>query len=142
MYERLRDAWLKEGSRVNAGSPLEAIENLERNHGVKLPTEFRTYLAQVGGMVEGVTDEQLIAFLSIDEVEQELKAKHDDPTVIEITFAEFSIYAHYYFLRATNVGDELGVYAADGTNEKKLASSFREFIEAYLTDAERVANCW
>jgi hypothetical protein len=50
--------------------------------------------------------------------------------------------SHVYALRTTTQSKQVGVYATDGENEKAVASSFDEFLRAYLANPEEIANCW
>ena len=142
LYKRLRDTWLSSGLSVNEGALPEAIDRLEKKRLIKLPRQFRDYLLEVGGMADGQTDLSLTSFLSLDAIDKELGKVEHVGDLINLIFAEYLIYSHYYTLRATRDGLRIGVYAADGSNEIRLASSFDEFIDAYLLNPDNIAECW
>jgi hypothetical protein len=143
LYERLRNAWLENGVVIRHGATPLAIERFENQYHVKLPNQFRDYLSTSNGMVNGQTDNNLLSFLSLDAIDHEM-ASHCRQTqdVVDVIFAEYLIYSHYYTLRVTKDGAQLGVYAANGTNEKRLAASFDEFIDTYMVNPGTIADCW
>ncbi len=89
-------------------------------------------------MQDGETDKQLICFASLDALDDETRWTSTEETPQGMIFADYSIFAHYYVLHLT----EGTVIAADGQHSLKLADSFQEFIENYLTDPASIANCW
>ena len=142
LYKRLGEAWLASGVSVCEGALLDSINRLEKTHAVKLPGQFRDYLLKLGGMTDGQTDDCLISFLSLEAINNELDTKPQNSNIVDITFAEYLIYSHCYVLRISEIGNQLGVYAMDGANEKKIADSFDQFIIAYLENPECIAYCW
>lgn len=143
LYQKLRDTWLASGVPAKSGATLSAVEDFERKHHIKLPSQFCNYMLTSNGMVDGQTDKSLISFLSLEAIDREMAAiagKSEDS--VDIPFAEYSIYSHYYALRITKDGTQQGIYAVDGTNEKQLTSSFDSFIEVYLSNPETIAHCW
>jgi hypothetical protein len=77
----------------------------------------------------------------LDAIGREMAESHGRGSV-DIVFAEYLLFSHYYVLRATVSGQELGIYATDQSNEKKLASSFDQFLKEYLANPSAIANCW
>lgn len=143
IYERLRDTWLANGVSINDGATPLALNEFEKENHIKLPVEFRDYLSISNGMVDGQTDKYLISFLSLDTINHEISSRTRQlQDSVDIAFAEYLVYSHYYTLRATENGTPLGVYVMDGTNEKLLASSFYQFIHVYLSNPRSVAYCW
>ena len=143
LYQRLRDTWLASGVSTNSCTSLSKLEDVEKKHHIQLPSQFRNYMLTSNGMTDGQIDRSLISFLSLDAIDREMAATvGNSEDSVDIPFAEFSIYSHYYALRITKDGTQLGVYAADGTNEKQLASSFDSFVELYLSNPEIIAHCW
>lgn len=143
IYQRLRNAWLKSGVPTNVGATPREIQAFESRYCMRLPAQFRAYLSTVNGMAGGATDESLISFLPIDKIDVvPNSADLHSKAGVEIVFAEYLIFSHYYAMRVTKNGDQDGVYAADGTNQARISSSFDEFLYAYLSCPETVIDCF
>ena len=135
IYQRLRDAWASAGASVNDGATSDAIARLESKRNIRLPAEFRDYLAVANGMEDSSMDDGLISFHSLDVIDREwIRYESESPDCVNIPFANWSLDAHWYGLRASRDGDEMGVWFLDGTHSWRLAPSFREFVEMYLLD--------
>jgi hypothetical protein len=143
LYEQLRDAWVKCDISLNRGVASDTIIRLEEKYCIKMPIELHDYLRTVNGMAEGETDVNMISFLTLDAIEHELSfADYGAIRTVSFIFADYLIFSHYYLLRSKLDGTQIGVFAADGTNEKLISKSFNEFIEAYLSESASIAHCW
>jgi hypothetical protein len=142
LCEQLRTTWLEAGISVNDGASQTRIEAFERTRNITLPTAFKNYLLTVNGMKDGEIDEHFISFLSIDAIDQEDVPHQLSTNEIDIVFAEFLIYSHYYVLRFTRSGEEISILAGDGEHEKTLANCFDECVSLYLRDPIKMAKCW
>lgn len=143
VYGRLRDAWLTRGLSVNGGVDLADIRAFQAKNRLILPRSLRDYLLTANGMAEGETDKDLIRFLSLSEIDCELESTTLRPgDCVNLVFAEYCVHSHFYVMRASLDGATSGIYVMDGTNERKLFSSFRDFIDTYLADPLAVVDCW
>ena len=133
IYDQLRERWINGGISVNPGVAKEVLNTFQEKRNLNLPEEFKDYLSTVNGMMNGIVDENLIAFLSLDRIDDETNLIEVSPNVVDVTFAEYSLYCHWYVLRASRLGDQLGLFVADREREKRLANSFGEFVIKYLT---------
>jgi hypothetical protein len=134
--------WLDAGILFNEGMERPIIERFEARHGITLPSEFKEYLMTVNGMKNGQVDEHLISFLSLEDIDQQSNVKQVVPNEIDLTVAEYSLYAHWYVMRVTRNADRCCVLASDDEHEKPIAGSFQDFVETYLSNPSKVANCW
>jgi hypothetical protein len=141
-YQRLRAKWLENGIPVNQGIAQGSIECFEQKHGITLPHAFKEYLLTIDGMKKGQVDEELVSFLPLDAIDQESNYREISGEQVDLIFAEYSIFCHWYVLRATRTGDQSGVFAADGEHEKQIARTFEEFVVSYLSSPSKVARCW
>ena len=62
------DSWSQQGVRIRSGASIDRIERFESQYQIRLPTDFRHYLATVDGMDQGRMDENMFSFLSIDAI--------------------------------------------------------------------------
>lgn len=141
-YQMLRERWLEAGIAVNDPVSQAVLDRFEENHHLSLPGDFKEYLLTVNGMVDGQTDAELISFLSLEAIDQDAEHNVLAGDHVEITIAEYSIYAHYYVMRVSRGGDRAAVFATDGEHRKQIAPSFREFVSQYLASPDKVAYCW
>lgn len=139
IYEQLRKRW---ADAANDGAASAALASFEKVNGLLLPTAFKEYLTTVNGMRPGLTDEDLVSFLTLDGIGSETKEQSRPGDIIDFVFAEYSVFSHYYALRARRTGEDLGVFAADGTNQRQIATRFEEFVQRYLTSPARIAHCF
>lgn len=141
VYERLKAKWLETGVPVNDGISQVTIDRFEHKNSIALPSTFKEYLLVVNGMKNGQTDENLVSFLSLDAIDQEARYEIS-ASEVDVIFAEFSIYSHYYVLRIKRSGEQVAILAADGEHEKQIADSFEGFVSSYLADPSKMAYCW
>lgn len=143
VYGRLRHAWLAQGLSVNRGVDLADIQAFEAKNRLIVPRSLRAYLLTVNGMAEEATDKNLIRFLPLSEIDGELESTTLRPgDRVNLVFAEYCVQSHFYVMRASFDGATIGIYVMDGTNERKLFSSFGDFIDTYLAVPLAVVDCW
>jgi hypothetical protein len=135
-FQRLRDSWIKAGIQLVEPASGKAVNEFEQRRRLKLPGDLREYLTIAGGMQAAETDGQMISFLSLPSIEEELEKHPVAPELV--VFAEFCVWSHWYATRR----DTSAVYAGDGENQLKIADSFSEFVAQYLADPRRIASCW
>ena len=64
----LKNHWLSQGLEINSGVSREELAAFESRYQVSLPSDLRDYFLTVNGMAEGVSDDALIRFWSLNEV--------------------------------------------------------------------------
>lgn len=142
IYQSVRENWLSSGTSVNGGTSPALIRQFQDKHKIIVPEEFREYLMTSNGMQNYETDETLISFLPLELIDPVVSPRIAAPNVVDIVFADYLLYSHFYALRSTTDGKQLGIYALDGENEKEIARTFGDFLHAYLANPERIADCW
>jgi hypothetical protein len=144
IYEKLRDAWIAGGFAVNSGADAPSIPRFEQKRSLRLPRSFKDYLLTVNGMSDGLTDEDMISFHSLECIDRNWgRYPHGTADFVETVFADYLLDSHWYVLRSNEFGSDLGVWVADDPeNCKKLAGSFDDFIVSYLSNPAQVAYCW
>ena len=135
---------LSGGFAINPGTDASSIARFEQKRSVVLPQAFKQYLQTVNGMSDGLTDEELLSFHSLECIDRDWEwYPRGAANCVEIVFADYLINSHLYVLRMDESGSDLGVWTtADPENYKKLAASFEDFILAYLSNPKEIAYCW
>ncbi|HEX7295343.1 MAG TPA: SMI1/KNR4 family protein [Pyrinomonadaceae bacterium] len=129
--------WLSQGIKLRPGASEEELAAFETKHSVRLPEDMREYLTTIDGFDDSehwMSDDQLITFLALDEI-QPLN-KYWSPTVHVgsdyFVFADCSLSVHVYAIRlasdSAGATDVVVVYDPP----RKVADSFSDFVRAYL----------
>ena len=142
--ESLKRYWSSHNVEINAGASAETLKSFEGNYGVTLPDDLRDFFSCVNGMPPEVTDDALIRFWMLEEVEPLHKGApaYSDPTYIQnpdsiFLFADYSLWVHAYAIRLTNKPAEVNeVFVIGGESSIVLFNSFSEFIDNYLTNTD------
>lgn len=142
----LRNRWVSVGLDVNPGVTSEALAAFESKYHVSLPADLRDYFLAVNGMADGVSDDALIRFWSLNEVKPITEGAPDysDPSYSEdaaslFLFADFCIWSHAYAIRLSADGDGPNpVLAIGGEKPEKVFASFSELVSSYLRDPDRL----
>jgi cell wall assembly regulator SMI1 len=143
MSEALKKFWQEQRIILNPGALESELASFEAKYGVYLPWDFRSYLQTVNGFDDSehwATDEHLITFLSLNEVKPlgEYWSAKIANTSGYFVFADYSISAHVYAIRLSDVlaasNDVVVVY----DNPVNVANSFSEFIQAYMANNDAV----
>src|SRR4029450_1854029 len=69
--EKLKTLWLRQGIKLSPGANEEDLCALETKYAVRLPEDFRHYLASINGFEESehwMSDDNLITFLGLNEI--------------------------------------------------------------------------
>jgi hypothetical protein len=142
-FEQLRKHWTDASIPVVDPATPDEVDGFEKRHGIELPSDFKDYLLIAGGMPEGRTDDDMLEFASLETLNNENRWTSPDSTRKMRTFADYLIFSHWYLIDLGHNSDRGAVFAThDGDEFVKLAPTFKEFIEAYLADPERVAYFW
>jgi hypothetical protein len=141
---RLKNHWLSRGIEINLGVSKEELTAFELKYQVSLPSDLRDYFLTVNGMADGVTDEALIRFWSLNEVRPipEEAPVYSDPSYIQeaqslFFFADYCIWSHAYAIRlsADRKASSPIIIIGDAT-PTQIFHSFSELVSAYLTDPD------
>jgi hypothetical protein len=139
---RLIAYWASIGSRITPGAAEQDLRAFEQRHHVRLPPDFREYLALCNGLsVEdsGHFDHEWLGAIEFWSLAT-ISARRSGVSGDYFGFADFLIDSHWYVIRLsadvhlsgpTGVGDELGI-------DERLGNSFSDFVEVYLHDPDRV----
>lgn len=131
--------------KLNHGASEAALAVFEDDYHIRLPKDLREYFAAVNGFdgsVHWMTDENVITFLTLDEMKPLSKAW--SPKIANaasyFVFADYSLSAHIYAIWLSNdsEADNPVVVAYDDENLVKVASSFSEFVQGYVEDNNAV----
>ncbi len=139
--EALKRFWLRQGIKLCRGATGDELAAFEAKHNIRLPEDLRDYFAVVNGFDGWQTDDNVITFLSLDEMKT--LSEYWSPDVADadsyFVFADYSISAHVYAIRLLNTtgrGNHV-VVVYDG-EPVEVANSFSEFVEGYLADNNAV----
>jgi hypothetical protein len=134
LYERVVAHWKSESLQRNPAVGLNALDQFESRHGLKLPVSLRRLLLLSNGLVEGQYDPaNYIRFCAIEEFALQTFPAGSDPGGREsyLVFAEFSIWAHSYAVSTVS-----GVVAVIGGRLPiRVADSLEEFLLLYLENS-------
>lgn len=139
----LKNHWLSQGIEVNPGVSKEELSAFESKYQVSLPADLRDYFLTVDGMAQGVTDNALIRFWSLDEVRPipEEAPDYSDPSYIEeaeslFLFADYCIWSHAYAIRLSSTDASNPIIIIGDETPTRMFGSFSELISSYLTAAD------
>lgn len=142
-WETLKDHWLSQGIEVNPGVSIEELTAFESRYKVSLPADLREYFLTVNGMAEGVTDDALIRFWSLNEVKPipEEAPAFSASSYIEdaeslFVFADFCIWSHAYAIRLSPTEASNPIIVIGAETPTRMFDSFSELVSNYLTDAD------
>ena len=137
--ETLKQFWLRQGIKLRKGATEEELTAFEVKYKIRLPQDFREYLATVDGFDGSEWDNEVITFLGLDEIKPLTEYwSHPVPDSYSyFVFADYSLSAHVYAIRldASVPGNDV-VVVYDRT--VGVARSFSEFIEGYLENSKAV----
>lgn len=144
--EALRRYWTSHAVQINDGVSTETLESFQNKHGVLLPIDLRDYFLSVNGMAPEETDDALIRFWMIEELQaiSEGAPEYASSNYVEdpeslFLFADFSLWAHAYAIRLKAAPSETNeVFLIGWDSSISLFPSFHEFVQSYLTNKERL----
>jgi hypothetical protein len=142
--ESLKRYWSSHNVDINAGVSEATLDSFEEKYDVTLPDDLRDYFRCVNGMPLELTDDALIRFWMIEEVEALPKGapEYSDPQYIQnpdslFLFADYSLWSHAYAIRLTKApADTNKVFIIGYDSPILLGNSFTEFVDNYLTNKD------
>ena len=143
MLEDLKSFWGHQGIKLRPGAGEEEIRSFETRYAVRLPEDFRQYLASINGFDQSehwMTDDNVITFLGLDEIRP--LSEYWSPDVADavdfFVFADCSLSVHFYAIRLRNAATDQNKVVVVYEELIEVAGSFSEFIERYLQRMESV----
>lgn len=112
----------------------DEIDDFERRFEVVLPLDLREYFLRLNGTGQGMTDDDLISFWRLDELEILTKYGVTDlkDAAEWFVFADYSIWAHAYAIRLRSDRDAPAPVAICFPEAFQVASSMADFVSGYL----------
>ena len=145
--EKLKAHWSSMDLKINRGIPESELQLFERRYDVSLPDDFRSYFLSVNGMDANVCDESLIRFWPLQEV---TPLPDEAPHLVGLgtiayanslfVFADYSIWAHAYAIQLGRESVQNSVYIIAGATPDRIAGSFSEFVDLYLSKSIQNVN--
>jgi hypothetical protein len=139
MMPMIRAEWERHGATLRAGVTDAEIGDFQRKRGVELPEDVADFFRAVDGMNEGDCDQLGVRFWSLDElrpVVEELPATDGHTFKGYFVFGDYSMWAHGYAVRLDRIAND--VIIVGGQNPIPIAPSFREFLQLYLAQPDRL----
>jgi len=144
--ESLKRHWSSQDVDINAGVSKAQLDSFESKHCVVLPADLRDYFLCVNGMAPDVSDEGMIRFWMLEELQPLTQGApaYSDASYIQhpeslFLFADYSIWAHAYAIRLGSVSLQSHEVVIIGSESPvTIAQSFTEFLDQYLTDKDRL----
>jgi hypothetical protein len=137
----LADAWSVMGFVPARPADESQINEFEAKYGVRLPPDFRAYVASLNGGEsgrDGPMDSASIAFWRLDQIEPLNDGKGDGPLDLFV-FADFLIDSHNYAIQLSDDANKpTPVFIDWGKRIEKVADSFSAFIHGYLSNDHHV----
>jgi hypothetical protein len=142
--KRLRDYWLSQDIEINPGLSDEGLRAFEARYQVSLSADLRDYFLTVNGMAEGVSDNALIRFWSLNEIKPipEEDPTYGTPSYIQdaqsfFVFADYCIWSHAYAIRlALNPETSNQIVVIGAEAPITIFNSFSELVSSYLDDPD------
>jgi hypothetical protein len=138
--------WTETGVVVRPGVSALVLDQWEERHGVRLGSELRAYFGTMDGMDEATMDLEAFTFWPLHKLVNLGREFADVPRGLAhpetyYVFAEWLIDSHHYAIQLSPAHGASGkVVCAMGHLHYEIASSFDEFLRAYLADPESVAH--
>lgn len=142
-HERLADYWKRTAQADRSGASEKAISAAEVALRMRLPEDFREYLSAAGDCDSYVVmDDNYFAFWTLDTIVREITNPMNGSrpgatgrSLPSFGFADFLIHSHSYELSTDP--ESLGsiLIRHSDTHTVRIAGSFTEFIDLYITDA-------
>jgi hypothetical protein len=147
---RLVRYWTGIGCTVAPGVPAWQITAFEERYHVRLPADLREYFSVCNGLVDDTDarwDDEWLSLLAFWPFEQLHPLRRDADMSAHLgqassyfVFADFLISSHEYSIRLTEDSGQSGPIIVDGYAVTVIATSFSDFIVAYLEEPDRVLH--
>jgi hypothetical protein len=143
LIQRLITRWADHGIAIRSGAPSDALDDFETRHRLKLPSDFRAYLAAVDGMGEdGTCDEDMFCFFQLADLRTIADLVPDRVSSFPdaqrfVIFADHSISLPSFAIRltanATDATPVASVFTDGGAlGVQEFFDSFTDFLQSYL----------
>lgn len=141
-HQKLIRYWTDTRADINFGpSSEDAVASIEAKYGVELPAEFRTYLREASPTDDQV-DDNVTQWWSLRRIKNIPDEYDHEVRNVEIAqdaagflfFADYVIWSLAWAI-CCRAGENYGrVAVINGENDRFVANSFVEFIDAYTRD--------
>lgn len=134
--DRLFAYWESLDLQWPVGATEAQLADWERKQEVTLPPDFRIFLARYGGEAYEFTDNDFNSFWPLHHLERcAARDSHPDSPHVYFTFADWSIEACVWSigLSASSTALNPVINGTGSVSGHRVAGSFSEFIELYLT---------
>ncbi|WP_437921156.1 SMI1/KNR4 family protein [Sphingobacterium sp. LRF_L2] len=146
--EKLKLKWEDESLNKFHSVDLESVQSFEQKNNVVIPDGLKEYFKTLNGTGEEYTDE-LYEFYSIEKIKkvseefQEWEGVPNHQSLVNIdmikdlfVFANFSFNQFVYAIKLSQEETESNeVYILCGEEYKKIANTFSEFLDLYLSNS-------
>jgi hypothetical protein len=156
LIERLKSHWSQSGIKVRPGVPPQQIEAFESRYQVSLPLDLREYFTTVDGMEDEDTfDSDMFSFLQLHAVRSlpDVLGEHGQISVHHeimrslpdphrwFVIVDYLIGSALFAIRLSPIVESNPVLGYCGPYQI-VASTFSDFLEAYLTDPLGLVSRW
>lgn len=137
LARELRLRWEREGVSFRAAATEAEIAAFELAHALRLPDDVRAYLSVVNGMTDWETDEELLEFMSLDRMGEELEGCPTEPR--PVVLVDYLLSSRVYVTRATSTpAHGAPVYPVGERSSAPLFDSFAQLLDVHLHDRHGV----
>lgn len=145
IIERLKNSFIRDKVAINTPSSILEVREFEKKYGVKCPDILKEYFLSFNGSGCGNFGANGFAFFSLLEfkpVNEDLGIDSNDQEIYRdyFVFSDYLVWCWGYAVKLDNKGsDGPVVQVADTTVlPRKMANSFSEFIEIYLSNSDHL----
>lgn len=145
--QKLKEKWISEGICLSSEVNEKALESFQNENNLILPNDFKEYL-QLLDETSGKCTNNLYAFYCVSQIKKvsdEFSDWEGTPNYQSLLalnkFNNFFVFANYsfnlfaYAINLYSCSKKNEVYVFCGEHHKKIADSFTEFIDLYLSDS-------
>lgn len=126
---KVNQKWRDEGLKLAALRLEEEVIETFANLGVLLASDAVQVYSTIGGFADDDLDSECLTFWTVEKILRE-----NDFNAEDVYFADFLIYSHQYYFKYKDAESSEVYVSYDTETVYKIANSFDEFFELYLTN--------
>lgn len=135
----LRLRWERDGVSFRAAATETEIAAFEQAHALRLPDDVLAYLSVVNGMTDRQWDGELLEFLSLGRMTEELARESNDPGYVVLV--DYSLSSQVFGTRVCLEPAELApIYSVGEFAEREVFPSFTELLRVHLRDQRGIVG--
>jgi hypothetical protein len=139
LAKELRARWQRDGVSFRAGATPAEIAAFEERHLLRLPDEVRAYLKVVNGMADRAGDDELLEFLSLERMSEELERFPTEPR--SVALVDYLTSSEVFGVRATLEPAAFApIYSLGERAERQVFASFAELLRVHLHDRNGIVG--